>query len=53
MLALLAPNLQRMILEGRQPAGLDLNTLMHAEPPLAWADQEAWLEGLSGARRTS
>ncbi len=50
-LALLAPDLQRLILEGRQPAGLDLNALIRSDAPLAWADQEAWLERLRGARQ--
>jgi site-specific DNA recombinase len=46
-LALLSPNIQRMILEGRQPEGLNLQTLIDADPPLSWADQEAWLDRLS------
>ena len=49
-LALLAPDVQRMILESSQPAGLDLTTLLAADAPLAWADQKASLEGLSSAR---
>jgi hypothetical protein len=46
-LAMLAPAIQRMILEGRQPGGLNLQLLINATPPLAWADQEAWLEDLA------
>jgi hypothetical protein len=51
-LALLAPHLQRMILEGRQPEGLDIGSIIQADPPLAWADQETWLDGLRSARAT-
>ena len=46
-LALLAPSLQRMILEGRPPRGVTLQSILHDKAPLAWADQEAWLEGLA------
>jgi site-specific DNA recombinase len=45
-LAFLAPDLQQMILQGRQPSGLTLRTLLKSELPLAWADQRAWVEGL-------
>ena len=38
-LALLAPDIQRDILTGRQPRSLNLETLMHQDIPLAWADQ--------------
>jgi site-specific DNA recombinase len=38
-LAFLAPDLQRSILEGRQPPGLTLADLMAIELPLGWADQ--------------
>jgi site-specific DNA recombinase len=38
-LAFLAPDLQRTILEGRQPPGLTLADLMALELPLGWADQ--------------
>jgi len=37
--AFLAPDIQRAILEGRQPAGLTGAQLMNAGIPLAWADQ--------------
>jgi len=37
--AFLAPDIQRAILEGRQPAGLTAAQLMNAGIPLAWADQ--------------
>jgi site-specific DNA recombinase len=46
-LALLSPNLQQMILDGRQPEGLNLQALIDADPPLSWVDQEAWLVRLS------
>ena len=42
-LALLAPELQRDILLGRQPAGLNLAMLVKAELPLAWSQQRAAL----------
>ncbi len=45
-LVFLAPDLQRMILEGRQPAGLNLRTLLKSELQLAWADQRAWFATL-------
>lgn len=38
-IAFLAPDLQRAILEGRQPAGMTAAQLMQADIPLAWADQ--------------
>jgi site-specific DNA recombinase len=38
--AFLAPDLQRAILEGRQPPGLTLADLMALELPLGWADQQ-------------
>ncbi len=38
-LAFLAPDIQRAILEGRQPAGLTLRQLMRAEIPMSWAEQ--------------
>jgi hypothetical protein len=43
-LAFLAPDLQRQILDGEQPACLKLRTLLKAELPLAWADQREWFE---------
>ena len=42
-LALLAPDIQRAILAGRQPRHLTLATLMAQELPLCWADQRAQL----------
>ena len=42
-LAVLAPDIQRAILEGRQPAGLTLQQLMDQEPPIAWPDQRQQL----------
>lgn len=38
-LAFLAPDLQEIILNGRQPAGLSLQRLIEGELPLAWEDQ--------------
>ncbi len=38
-LAFLAPDLQRAILEGRQPFGLTMAALMEGEFPLSWATQ--------------
>jgi site-specific DNA recombinase len=38
-LAFLAPDIQRAILDGRQPAGLTLEQLLNQDLPLAWADQ--------------
>ena len=38
-LAFLAPDLQRAILAGRQPAGLTLGRLMEQTLPLVWAEQ--------------
>ena len=38
-LAFLAPNIQRAILAGRQPAGLTLKQLLDQQLPLLWTDQ--------------
>ncbi len=38
-LAFLAPDIQRAILEGRQPPGLTLQQLISKPLPLAWIDQ--------------
>lgn len=40
-LAFLAPDLQRAILDGRQPLALTLERLMYSEIPLSWSDQKA------------
>ena len=40
-IAFLAPDIQRAILAGRQPAGLSLQRLLDAEIPLGWSDQRA------------
>ncbi len=42
-LAFLAPDLQRDILAGRQPASLNLEYLMASEIPLAWSEQRKTL----------
>lgn len=42
-LAFLATDIQRAILEGRQPPGLTLQQLIHHPIPLAWSDQRAGL----------
>ena len=41
LIAFLAPDIQRAILEGRQPPGFNLEHLVHGSIPLAWADQRA------------
>jgi hypothetical protein len=38
-LAFLAPDIQRAIIEGRQPPGFNLQQLVHGEIPADWADQ--------------
>ncbi|MBI1394023.1 MAG: hypothetical protein GC152_14905 [Alphaproteobacteria bacterium] len=38
-LAFLAPELQRAILDGRQPSGLTLSKLLSSRPPASWAKQ--------------
>jgi site-specific DNA recombinase len=40
-MAFLAPDIQRAILEGRQPPGFNLEGLVHGAIPVAWADQRA------------
>ena len=50
-LALLSPNIQQMILEGRQPPGLTQRALLGNPPPLNWAEQPAWLERVAAAAR--
>lgn len=46
-LALMAPEIQRQILAGHQPRGLQLRQVLKTPMPLAWADQKAWLEAVS------
>lgn len=46
-LAFLAPDLQRALLEGRQPRRLTLARLLEGEIPLAWSDQKRLFESLS------
>ena len=46
-LAFLSPDIQRAILEGRQPVGLTLQALVTSEPPLSWVAQEQWLATLA------
>ena len=42
-LAFLAPDIQRALIEGRQPAGLTLQALLEADLPLSWdAQREAF-----------
>ncbi len=38
-LAFLAPDIQRLILEGRQPAGTNLEMLVHVAIPTSWPEQ--------------
>ncbi len=46
-LAFLAPDLQRAILEGRQPPDLTLGQLMQAPMPILWADQARLFDQLA------
>ena len=46
-LAMLAPALQKMVLAGRQPAGLTLARILRSTVPLAWAEQSHWLARLA------
>jgi hypothetical protein len=52
-LAFLAPDLQEQILDGRQPAGLNLGKFLDDRLPLAWVDQATWFSSPSfpGANR--
>jgi hypothetical protein len=45
-LAFLAPDLQQMIIEGRQPPALNLERLIHESIPLAWAEQRRLYQDL-------
>ncbi len=48
LLALLAPNMQRSILEGRAPRNITLQGLLdRGPPPLLWSRQPAWAAGRS------
>lgn len=38
-LAFLAPDIQRLILDGRQPPGLNLERMVHGAIPTSWAEQ--------------
>lgn len=49
-LAFLAPDIQTAILEGRQPAGLTLESLLDKTLPVAWSDQRARLGFVSDSR---
>ena len=42
-LAFLAPDIQRALLDGRQPAGLTLQALLDCDLPLSWVEQRAML----------
>ena len=46
-LAFLSPSVQRLIITGRQPAGLSLGDLLTSDPPLRWSEQGAWLQALA------
>ena len=48
-LAFLAPELQRAILSGRQPAGLTLAALIDARLPLLWTEQAGAFEAATPA----
>jgi site-specific DNA recombinase len=47
-LALLAPDIQLDILNGRQPADLSLKHLLWSDPPVCWADQRRWIRSRAG-----
>ena len=40
-LAFLAPEIQRAIVEGTQPPGLNLERLIKCQLPISWTDQRA------------
>ena len=42
-LAMLSPALQKVILDGCQPAGLTLARVLRSTVPMAWSEQEQWL----------
>ncbi len=48
-LAFLAPRIQEQILNGRHPPGLTIRHITRGVPPLAWADQEIWLNTAASA----
>ncbi len=49
LLAFLAPDLQLMILEGRQPPRLTLRNLLKSDLPLDWDAQRAWIKRLGSS----
>jgi site-specific DNA recombinase len=51
-LALLAPDIQRGIIEGRQPAGLTLQAFINSDVPAGWHDQRVAL-GWPGSLATA
>ncbi|MBL8554374.1 MAG: hypothetical protein JNL41_08855 [Phenylobacterium sp.] len=46
-LAFLAPDIQKRILEGRQPADMTLDRLLHGRIPTSWTAQRS-LFGIAG-----
>ena len=50
--AFLSPDAQRAILEGRRPAGLTLQALLRAEPPLSWREHASWLGQIGHSNST-
>ncbi|WMS45034.1 recombinase family protein [Acuticoccus sp. MNP-M23] len=52
-LAFLAPDLQRAILEGRQPHGLTISALLAHDIPLGWQDQEQLWAARSAANNAA
>ncbi len=46
-LALLAPDLQKQILDGRQPHGLTVTQLIACDLPLSWPAQRAMIQALA------
>ncbi len=50
MLAMLAPELQRLILEHRQDPRITLQAMVFSKPPLLWEDQRRWLQALAAPK---
>ena len=46
-LALLAPDIQKQILDGRQPHGLTVSQLIACDLPLSWPAQRAMIQALA------
>ena len=46
-LALLAPDIQKQILDGRQPPGLTVSQLIACDLPLGWVEQRAMIQAMA------